>query len=160
MLNNSNIPHAEVGQKVVIGRMKGNIHVGDKIYKLSSKELLDVAKQSYSNEKIKLPLKCNISVKKDEPIVMEVSLQNLNYKLYKNINVKIQSTLIPEKALNNPISKDRIISQVCKTNDTPFEFAEINVELEDDVFIPSIKELNEIRRMAISKLEKYDNTKK
>ena len=64
MLNNSNIPHAEVGQKVVIGRMKGNIHVGDKIYKLSSKELLDVAKQSYSNEKIKLPLKCNISVKK------------------------------------------------------------------------------------------------
>ena len=153
MLNNSNIPHAEVGQKVVIGRMKGNIHVGDKIYKLSSKELLDVAKQSYSNEKIKLPLKCNISVKKDEPIVMEVSLQNLNYKLYKNINVKIQSTLIPEKALNNPISKDRIISQVCKTNDTPFEFAEINVELEDDVFIPSIKELNEIRRMAISKLE-------
>ena len=84
---------------------------------------------------------------------MEVSLQNLNYKLYKNINVKIQSTLIPEKALNNPISKDRIISQVCKTNDTPFEFAEINVELEDDVFIPSIKELNEIRRMAISKLE-------
>ena len=153
MLDNSNIPHAEVGQKVVIGRMKGNIHVGDKIYKLSSKELLDVAKQSYSNEKIKLPLKCNISVKKDEPIVMEVSLQNSNYKLYKNINVKIQSTLIPEKALNNPISKDRIISQVCKTNDTPFEFAEINVELEDDVFIPSIKELNEIRRMAISKLE-------
>lgn len=170
MLGNSNIPHADVGQKVVIGRMKGNIHVGDKIYKLSSKSLLDKAKQSYSSENVKLPLKCDISIKKNEPITMEVRFlehfknsssnsKNLkrhisfNNKLYKNISIKIQSNLIPEKALNNPISKERIIAQICKTADTPFEFSEINVELEDDVFIPSIKELNEIRRMAISKLE-------
>lgn len=169
MLGNSNIPHADVGQKVVIGRMKGNIHAGDKIYKLSSKSLLDDAKQSYSNENVKLSLKCNISIKKGEPIVMEVNFagyfKNLSLmsktlkqlassnKLYKNIGVKIASSLIPEKAINNPITKERIIAQICKTADTPFEFSEINVELEDDVFIPSIKDLNEIRRMAISKLE-------
>ena len=153
MLNNANIPNADVGQKVIIGRMKGNIHIGDKIYKLSSKSQLDKARQSFIGENIKLPLKCNICIKKNEPIVMEVFLQNLKYNLYKNLSVKIQSTLVPEKALNNPISKDRIISQINKTNNTSFEFIEINIDLEDDVFIPSIKELNEIRRMAILKLE-------
>lgn len=153
MNNNSNITSAGVGQKVVIGRMKGNIHIGDKIYKLSSKTQLDQAKESYSGENVKLPLSCNISIKKNEPIVMDVHLDGCSEKLYKNINVKVSSSLIPEKALNNPITKDRILSQITKTNNTPFEFVKINVELEDDVFIPSIKELNEIRRMAILKLE-------
>ena len=185
MNGSSNKPTAGIGEKVVIGRMKGNIHLGDKIYKLSSKSQLENAKKSYIDENIKLPLSCNISVKKNHPIIMEVHLENslknlykktnmeeidnyrivnakrknvekigkLDNKIYKNINVKIESNLVPEKALNNPISKDRIISQISKTNNTPFEFVKINIELEDNVFISSIKELNEIRRMALLKLE-------
>ncbi len=179
MKDSSNVSTATVGEKVVFGRMKGNIHIGDKIYKLSSKTQLETARESYSDENIKLPLICNMSIKKNEPIIMEVRLGNilkrtyrdinistknqkektlenlkeLNSNLYKNINVKIESNLIPEKALNTPITKDRIISQIKKTNDTPFEFVKINIQLDNDVFIPSIKELNDIRRMAILKLE-------
>lgn len=153
MRNNNNIPFAKIGSTVTIGRMKGNISLGDKIYKLSNKAQLDNAQKSYQTENKKLPLTCNISIKKDEPIVMEIYLQKLDNSLYKHIFVKIQSDLIPQKALKNPISRDRILSQLCKTNDTPFEFKEINLTLEDDIFIPSIKEFNEIRRMALSKLE-------
>lgn len=153
MQNNKNIPFAKVGSTVTIGRMKGNIKLGDKIYKLSNKSQLDNAQKSYQTENKKLPLTCNISIKKNEPIVMEVYLQKSDNVLYKHIYIKIQSDLIPQKALKNPISQDRIISQLCKTNDTPFEFKEINLNLEDDIFIPSIKEFNEIRRMALSKLE-------
>lgn len=153
MRNSSNIPSAKVGSTVVVGRMKGNIHIGDKIYKLSSKTQLEEAVKSYSIEHKKLPLTCNISIKKNEPIEMEVFLQNINFNLYKHIFVKVQSTLLPEKAIKSPITKDRIIAQIKKTNDTPFEFKEINVDLEDNVFIPSIKELNELRRMALAKLE-------
>ena len=153
MRNNSNIPSAKVGSTVVVGRMKGNIHIGDKIYKLSSKSQLAEAQKSYDSENKKLPLSCNISIKKEKPIVMEVFLQSINLNLYNHIAVKVQSTLLPEKAINSPITKERIITQIQKTNDTPFEFKEINVDLEDDVFIPSIKELNELRRMALAKLE-------
>ena len=153
MRNNSNIPSAKVGSTVIVGRMKGNIHIGDKIYKLSSKRLLDEAQKSYNTENKKLPLACNISVKKDMPITMEVSLHGINFSLYKHISVKVQSNLLPDKATNFPITKERIISQIEKTNNTPFEFKEIHVDLENDVFIPSIKELNEIRRMALAKLE-------
>ena len=153
MKKNNNIPFAKIGNTVTIGRMKGNINLGDKIYKLSSKSQLDFAQNSYKTEKKKLPLTCNISIKKDEPIIMKVYIQNIGNNLYKHIYAEIQSNLIPQKALNKPISKDRVISQICKTNDSPFEFKEINLSLDDNVFIPSIKDFNEIRRMALSKLE-------
>lgn len=153
MLNNSNVPNAKVGNKVVIGRMKGNIHIGDKIYKLSSKTQMDNAHNSYMSEHVKLPVKCNITIKKGEPVVMEAAIYGLSDKLYKNISTKIISNLVPEKAINAPITKERIISQIKKTGDTSFEFEEINISMDNDIFIPSIKELNEIRRMALLKLE-------
>lgn len=153
MLDNSNIPTAKVGDKVVVGRMKGNIHVGDKIYKLSSKDQLLKAEKSYESENTKLPLKANIKVKKNEPVTIEVTLQNSKYHLYKNISVTLSSSLIPEEAIKSPITKDRIIAQISKTSNTPFEFKEINIDLDDGLFIPSIKELNELRRMALLKLE-------
>ena len=153
MLNNSNVPNAKVGSKVVIGRMKGNIHIGDKIYKLSSKTQMDNAHNSYMSEHVKLPVKCNITIKKGEPVVMEAAIYGLSDKLYKNISTKIISNLVPEKAINAPITKERIILQIKKTGDTPFEFEEINISMDNDIFIPSIKELNEIRRMALLKLE-------
>ena len=153
MINNANISKAKIGEKVVIGRMKGNIHIGDKIYKLSSKEQLLEAEESYESENIKLPLKTNIKVKKGEPVTMTVYVQNARQSLYKNINVNIVSSLVPEIAQKNAITKERIISQISKTTNTPFEFKEINIDLEDGLFIPSIKELNEIRRMSLTKLE-------
>ncbi len=37
MVSNKNIKGTKVGQTVTIGRMKGNIKLGDKIFKMSSK---------------------------------------------------------------------------------------------------------------------------
>lgn len=159
LINNNNISNANIGQKVTIGRMKGNIHIGDKIFKLSSKNQLENAKLSYSHENIKIPLNCKMIIKKNEPIIMEININKSQNNLYKNINIKVQSNLLPEKALNTPITKERIISQITKTTNTPFEFTNIEMDLENDVFIPSIKELNELRRIALSKLENLIITK-
>ena len=153
IIDNSNVVSAKIGSKVVIGRMKGNIHIGDKIYKLSSKTQIINAQESYQKENIKLPVKCKLTAKKGEPITIEANLYGLTNKLYRNIFTKIQSSLIPEKAINQPTSKERIIAQLTKTNDTPFEFQDISLDMDTDIFIPSIKELNEIRRMTLSKLE-------
>ena len=153
MQDNSNISEAHEGSRVTIGRMKGNIKVGDKIYKLSSKKQMVAADNSFKSENIKLPLRCNITIKKNQPIDMEVGLYGISDDLYKNINIKMHSNIIPEKALNNPITKERIISQIRKTNDTPFEFSKVDIELGEGLFITKIKELNELRRMSINKIE-------
>ena len=42
-----NLSEAQSGMKVTIGRMKGNIAVGDKVYKLTSKNLLNSARLSF-----------------------------------------------------------------------------------------------------------------
>src|SRR5699024_460554 len=124
------------------------------IYKLSSKKQITEANDSYSKESVKLPLKCNISIKKDEPVTIEVKIDKSDNYLYNNISTKIQSTIIPELALNSPITQDRIMSQLKKINDTPCEFTKIDVDLDDGLLIPSIKGLNELRRMELTKIEK------
>ena len=153
MLNQTNMLSAGIGKKVTIGRMKGNIHLGDKVYKLSSKNQIDTARKSYEAENKKIQLKCNMTVRKNVPITMQVEVLYPKNKLYKNLTVKIQSDLIPEASINAPITEDRILSQLTKTNNTVFEFTDIHIDLENGVFIPSIKKLNEIRRMALSKIE-------
>lgn len=156
MSGNTNYTTAKAGQRVTIGRMKGNIFAGNKIYKLASKELSSLAKQSYENkENIKVPINCILTIKKDIPMTMQVICPNNKHSLdnYHNIKVNVTSEVIPVQALNSPITKERIEKQIVKTNNTPFVFENITINLDNDVYIPSISALNELRRTALEMLE-------
>ena len=146
MINDKNIKQANIGDKIKIGRMKGNISVGDKIYKISDKVLTTSALDSLNKELKKVSLTCNISVKKNIPI--SISLYDENH-----IKIDIVSDVIPIEAINSPITKERIASQFSKTNNTPFQFSKIEIDLDDDLYIPSISALNELRRQALSQYE-------
>ena len=88
------------------------------------------------------------------PITLQIeAIDNLPYSTYANLAITQVSNIIPEKAVNTPISKDRIISQLSKTGNTEFEFKQINVDLDAGLYIPSISKLNELRRIALEKLE-------
>lgn len=137
---------------VEIGRMKGNIHVGDKIYRISSKELSTLAKASYQEEHKKVPLCASITLKKDKPIILNVSTNNVNNSLFANIHVSFSSNDVPVEAKSKPIDKQRIILQLNKTTDTIFTFDKIDVSLEDNLFLPSIKTINELRRNALEEI--------
>jgi putative protease len=56
-----------------------------------------------------------------------------------------------EKASNNPTSKERVLEQLTKTGSTVFEFDKLDIDMDDNLFI-SIKEINELRRIALEKL--------
>lgn len=133
--------------------MKGNIAPGDKIFKISSKMLSDDAKITYSGKELrKVKLNCKITVKKDMPITVFVK-PDREYEHYKNISVTLQSKITPVPAINNPITKERIISQFAKTSNTPFEFSKIDIELDNNLYIPKISVLNSLRRNVLKKLE-------
>lgn len=155
MIKNQNIKSANEGQYVTIGRMKGNISIGDKIYKVVSKKLTDDAHKSYENcENIKIPINCNVTIKKDKPIKMELFTTNSHpSNIYKNIKIEVESNVIPVNALKMPTSVERVIKQISKTNNTPYTFENITVYLDDGLYVPSISSLNELRRTAIQKLE-------
>lgn len=142
------------GTIVKLGRMKGNIKYGSNVYKIASKELSSKAINSYNNcENIKIPLNATIDVHQGKPIQIYICTINTNDSFYNDISFSITSNIIPEKSINKPITKERIIKQLIKTSNTPYEFTDICVNLDDNLYIPRISEINELRRNCIKKLE-------
>lgn len=141
-----NTPNAHKGQIVKVGRIKGHISIGDKIYKISSKALNSSVNELISCENVKNQINCKITVHRNEPISMQIFTDS------DDIKFTITSDLVPVEAINSPISKERIIEQINKIGNTPFEFTNIEVDLDDGLYIASISKLNQLRRDAICKL--------
>lgn len=140
---NQNIKTAKPTQNVTFGRMKGNINIGDKIYKISDKSLTDLAIESFSKENIKNKLECKILIRKNQKIGVEI--------ICKQFNIKVDYTYdyIPQIAQNASISKEKILCQFNKILDTEFEFSNFEIELDDNLFIP-VSILNDVRRLGIN----------
>ena len=146
MINNKNIKQANSGDLIKIGRMKGNIFVGDKIFKLSDKTLSTSALNTLNSENKKINLNCKLIIKKDTPISITISDSNNN-------EINVVSETIPVDAINSPITKERLISQLSKTNDTPFKFTNFDIDLDDGLYIPNISSINELRRQSLYQFE-------
>ena len=146
MINDKNIPQAFEGQKIKIGRMKGNISIGDKIYKISDKDLTSTSLNTLNQENRKIDLTCKMIVKKDMPVSIEVTDNN-------GYTVNIVSDIYPVDAVNSPITVDRLSAQISKTNNTPFQFTNIEIVLDDGLYIQGISNINELRRQALAQYE-------
>lgn len=156
MKKTQNVKEAESGEEITLGRMKGNIHVGDKVYKIVSKSLQEAARHSYENtENRKTALQCKVTIKKDTPIKMQLYTTNQPNlpKIYRQIHIEVESHTIPVNALKTPLSVERVVKQISKTNNTPYLFENVTVLLDDGLYVPSISALNELRRTALEKLE-------
>lgn len=130
--------------------MKGNITSGNKIFKLVDKHLLENAQKTYQQDYFKkIELDCFIEIKKEKPIILKVQGVNNN----SNISATITSDITPVLAINSPITLERVESQLKKTGNTPFIFRNIEINLEDNLYISPISALNELRRTALSLIE-------
>ncbi len=146
MENGKNIKFANANQNITFGRMKGNINIGDKIYKIASKVLTKSALNSFSKEFKKISLSCNIKIKKDKPIEIKVICNE------HKIDISFTYDYIPLIAKNKPLDKEKILNQFSKTLDTPFEFKNIDINLDNALFLP-VSVINELRRLAIANIQ-------
>ena len=105
---NQNIKKASFNQTVSFGRMKGNINVGDKVYKIADKNLSDEAKNSYSKENIKNKLDCNLEIKQNQKIKGQIYCKQFNCK------INYVYDYIPDIAQKASITKETIISKFNK----------------------------------------------
>ena len=151
-----NITETNIGDTVTVGRMKGNIKSGDKIYKISSKKLSTEARESFSKEHKKTMLNATITIKKDKPISMQITPSFQLPEIYQKMNIKVElPEAIPVEAKNRPLEAENIILQITKTNNTPYQFKNIKVNLDDGLFLPKISMLNELRRIGLQKVEEF-----
>lgn len=152
MINDRNYKNAEIKSVVKLGRMKGNIKIGSKVYKLESKSLSDNAKTTYlENSNIKkVEISAFLSIHANQPITMKIKAVN-QPPFYNNITVEYKSSAIPEKSINNPLTEETVVNQISKLGSTPYSLKFIDVDLDDGLYV-NISDLNAIRREAIEKL--------
>ena len=152
MINNKNYETLDKNNIVTIGRMKGNLSVGNKIYKIESIKLNKSVFPTFKENKdfIKIKLDGEIIIKENQPITFKVWS---NDGFYQNISYTSISSSLVQKALNMPITRERVIEQLNKTGNTEFEFSNIDVKMDENVFV-QMSILNDLRRDALAGLEK------
>lgn len=64
--------------------------------------------------------------------------------------VRVEGAMVLE-ARNRPLTAETVSRQIQKTGNTPFVFENLNIEMEEDVFLP-VQALNELRRNAMDQL--------
>jgi len=153
MKGNNNIRIAKSGEVVTIGRIKGNIKPGQKLYKLQSKILNDNIAPTFKEDKEFKKVKLNgiLTIKKGKNLSFEVTGSNPE-SIYYNEKSFACLALNPEEAQNAPLTIESVTSQISKTGNTPFEFETLKVDLDDNLFVP-VKILNELRRIALENLQ-------
>lgn len=99
-------------------------------------------KQDFS---LKIPLTAFFYAHKEEALSLTVMTMDEDVK-----SVTVTGDLV-KQSQNRPALKEEILKALHKTGNTAFSFQLIEVDMENDVFLPN-KELNELRRRAISLL--------
>ena len=70
-----------------------------------------------------------------------------------DVTVCVTSPEEVQYAKSQPVTKERIYQQMDKLGNTPFEWENLDIQMEDSIFVP-MKALNEVRRQLIEDLEK------
>ena len=118
---------------------KVNLKTDDTVLKTIDKELLKKL-NNYGEKKIKVDYKVSAKINKELCI-------NLNDGINE---VEVRGNIV-EPSINNPVTKEVIIDKLSKLGNTPFILNNIEVDIDDNIFI-SLKELNELRRELVTKL--------
>lgn len=129
-----------------------NIRMNDNVYKLKDTQLISEIEESILNIEKKVPISGRF-----EGYVGNKSSLTLKYKTW---TIKEVGDIVQE-AKTNPLSEDKIINQIKKTGDYPVYFEDLEVNIDNNIFMP-ISSINNIRRNAIEKLIKIiiDNYKR
>ena len=124
----------------------------------NGKEMVTIHKPSYSGidetfaasiyEKyVKQPLKAEVSgyvtLKKGQPAALQL--------MFKDKCVYCEGNIV-DSAQKRPVGRADVEKQLNKTGNTDFIFSVLEIDMDEDIFIP-LKALNELRRQAFEELE-------
>ncbi len=139
-----------VNNKLVKEAKKGSIitiRVNDKV-KINSDVLVTLDKNVYDEidriSKLKRKVLINAKI---------IARNNENISLYVTDGVNEISIVGNKciKSINKPTTKEEIINKLNKLGDSVYKYDKLEIELDDNIFIP-LKEINELRRNMIQKL--------
>ena len=114
-------------------------------YSGSDEDLLRKIRSQYIDQCKKIPVNIAISMHTGLPMECTVA-EPVSGK-----SVTIQGEMV-QQASNRPVERETILKQLMKTGNTNFSLENIQIEMDDSIFIP-LKALNVIRRDSLNVME-------
>lgn len=105
--------------------------------------LQDNIRREYVDTELKEKIKGKLILNKECPAKIEVQ--------YGKIKVSYQGDMVLV-VQNRPLTKEVVTEKITKTGNTPFVFENLEVTMDDDIFMP-VNQLNQLRRGALEALE-------
>lgn len=136
------VNHGKKGDLVAI-ELDTRLKMQD-VFRVVDSKIVSQTEQFLKQEHVKLPVQMSLDGVIHSPITLTLT--------YKKEKVTVKSDAIIEEAYKTPLSKERILEQLSKLGNTTFTLDIIRIHFPENGTFP-IKELNNLRREAISKLE-------
>ena len=137
------VESAVAGEEVTILPVK--YPEGKVLYQTADNNLLAELKEIYEKpfqRKIEIPIKVKFVL--GEKLALTTTYNN---KEYTCLGAEV------EKALNKPITVEKLIENLSKSSDTPFKFSPISMDKYEEGFLP-ISLVNNLRREVVELIEK------
>ncbi len=142
------------GNELSIG-VGGVEKINDKLYRVYTKKSPNVGDtvyktvdSNYENYLVsntnRLTIKAHFEAHPDEPAKLTMT--------FGKISAQCESMFVCDKALNQALTREKILQNINRLNDTPFELGSFTCNL-GEVFIPASR-INELRRMCVDALYK------
>lgn len=112
-------------------------------HKKGSEELQEAIRNQYIGKEIKEKINGTLILSQDLPAIITVS--------YQDIHVVAEGEVV-QAAQKQPLSYEKVEENLRKTGNTPFEFEDLQIQMDEAVFLP-VKALNQLRREALEQLE-------
>jgi len=144
LIEEERVKEAPAGSVVTIP-FQGAPHIGSAVYKTYDLELIAAARKSYSTLIKKIPVSMDVKAKKGDKLTIQIKDETGN-------SVEAFSDDVIVQARQRPVDKDSLIKQVSKLGDTIFKVNDVNLQIDDDIFIP-LGVINSVRREAVQQLE-------
>lgn len=106
-------------------------------------QLFERLKREYSDKKIKLPVSGLLQMCADHPMELTLTCNDVTVHCMGEC---------PQPAQNRPLTAERVQEQMEKTGSTPFAFADLDIRMAENLFLP-MQQLNTLRRDGLEQLE-------
>lgn len=143
-VNNNYVKRAKKGDIIELRfEKKLNIKENAIVLKTNDNNLINNIDEEINKRERRILIDGSIQCKKDKPIILNIT-DGINI-------IEVKSRYIIEESINNPTTKEMIEKQINRLGNTVYKLNKLDIIMDSNIFI-NIKELNEIRRMAIEKL--------
>lgn len=127
------------GRDMLAIRNEKKTSSGRDIAKTRDEKLFERLREQFIESDQRIAIEGSVVIHKNEPASIEVA----------GLGISLTHTVGKvEGARSQPLSEERIHTQMMKTGNTPFYFANLRVCADDDIFVP-MQLLNELRRDAL-----------